>query len=119
MPPYNQRGHHSPSNLMFPRAVKDSRRRLVTQEGKEGFGKKINLCQDRGLSLGPPTKKSDTLPLIHQVTIGILDNLYHIPNMTHETTHAIDTRRLPDIRSRTSRAECTGTHGGLIWFMPY
>nr|CAD7572729.1 unnamed protein product [Timema californicum] len=34
---------------------------------KEGFGNQINLCRDRGLNLGPPAHKSDTLPLDRQV----------------------------------------------------
>nr|CAD7395672.1 unnamed protein product [Timema cristinae] len=40
----------------------------VVQEVKEGFGNQINLCRDRGLNLGPPAQKCDTLPIDHQVT---------------------------------------------------
>nr|CAD7439483.1 unnamed protein product [Timema bartmani] len=39
----------------------------VGGEVKEGFGNQINLCRDRGLNLGPPAQKSDTLPLDHQI----------------------------------------------------
>nr|CAD7257961.1 unnamed protein product [Timema shepardi] len=34
----------------------------------EGFGNQLSLCQDLRLNLGPPSQKSDTLPLDHQVT---------------------------------------------------
>nr|CAD7448431.1 unnamed protein product [Timema bartmani] len=42
-------------------------------EVKEGFGNQINLCRDRGLNPGPPTQKSDTLPLDHQVLMLVID----------------------------------------------
>nr|CAD7571215.1 unnamed protein product [Timema californicum] len=34
----------------------------------EGFGNQLSLCQDLRLNPGPPSQKSDTLPLDHQVT---------------------------------------------------
>ncbi|CAG2054106.1 unnamed protein product [Timema podura] len=52
---------------------------------KEGFGNQINLCWDQGLNPGPSARKSDTLPLDHQVTkksiylYGLAD---HVSNMT-------------------------------------
>ncbi|CAG2066656.1 unnamed protein product [Timema podura] len=39
---------------------------------KEGFGNQINRCWDQGLKPGPLEQKSDTSPLDHQVTIGLL-----------------------------------------------
>nr|CAD7595426.1 unnamed protein product [Timema genevievae] len=33
-------------------------------EVKEWFGNQLNMCQDRGLSPGPPVQKSDTLPRV-------------------------------------------------------
>nr|CAD7406001.1 unnamed protein product [Timema poppensis] len=39
---------------------------LLKTKVEEGFGYQINLCRDRGLYPGPPTQKSDTLPLDRQ-----------------------------------------------------
>nr|CAD7445398.1 unnamed protein product [Timema bartmani] len=50
-------------------------REQVKEQVKEGFGNQINLCRDRGLNPGPSAQKSDTLPLDHQVTVGLPDTV--------------------------------------------
>nr|CAD7586633.1 unnamed protein product [Timema genevievae] len=43
-------------------------------EVKEGIVNQINLCWYRGLNPGPPSKKTDTLPLDHQgrICLGVV-----------------------------------------------